>query len=67
MKLQPFCFVLPFCFALEVFTPVEKNAAGRGRENCLPFSQVQNTEKAEIFQDVCPLSVHHGFFFPLAV
>lgn len=67
VKLEPFWFALPLCFALEVFNPVEKNAAGRGRENCLPFSQVQNTERAEIFQDVCPLSIHHAFLFPLTV
>lgn len=67
VRLEPFCFALPFCFTLVVFNPVLKNGAGRGRENCLPFSEVQNIERAEIFQVVCLLPVHHAFFFPLTV
>lgn len=64
MKLEPFCFTLPFSFAFG-FNPVEKNGAGRGRENYFPFSQVENIERVEIFQDVCLLSVHHAFLFSL--
>lgn len=35
VKLQPFCFVLPFCFALEVFTPVEKKCSWERKRKLL--------------------------------